>query len=166
MITPTNESTSMTPESKSPVFIGILVVLAIIGVISYVSYRNSVSDGTVVEPGAATTTNTGALPAPAVFTTFRDGSYSAKGRYAYHAGTEEITINVTLKDGIITDTQFQGTPSVPMSQKYMDAFSANYKSMVIGKEIKDLKLGKVSTSSLTPIGFNNALEQIKAQAGS
>lgn len=162
MAVPESQGAGMSPQSKSPVFIGVLIVVILIGVVSYAAYRNSVNDGTSVEPGTNTTTTVPTTPA--VLTTFKDGTYTAKGTYMVHAGPEEVTITVTLKDGVITDTQFQGTPNLPMSQRYMDAFSANYKPMVIGKDIKDLRLGKVSTSSLTPMGFNNALEQIKAQA--
>jgi hypothetical protein len=36
--------------------------------------------------------------------------------------------------------------------------------MVVGKNIDEVNLGKVSGSSLTPIGFNNAIEDIRSQA--
>jgi hypothetical protein len=44
-------------------------------------------------------------------------------------------------------------------------FAANYKTQVIGKKIEGLELSKISGSSLTPKGFNDALEKIRSQAG-
>lgn len=99
------------------------------------------------------------------FSSYKDGTFTAKGAYDTHAGPEEVTITVTLKDGVITDTQFQGVPSLKMSQRFMDMFSNNYKTLVVGKKIDEVNLGKVSGSSLTPIGFNNALQKIKQEAG-
>lgn len=96
--------------------------------------------------------------------TYKDGTYSADGQYEVHKGSEHIKITVTLKDNVITDSQFEATPAFPMSQRFMDMFSSNYKAAVIGKNINEVHLGKISGSSLTPNGFNNALEKIKAQA--
>jgi uncharacterized protein with FMN-binding domain len=95
---------------------------------------------------------------------YKDGSYNATGSYMVHAGAEQVQIGLTIKDGIVTDTTFQGTPKFPMSQRYMDMFNQNYKTMVVGKKLSEIKLGKVSGSSLTPIGFNDAVEKIKQQA--
>jgi uncharacterized protein with FMN-binding domain len=97
---------------------------------------------------------------------YKDGTYTATGDYMTHVGSEEVTIGVTLKNNVITDTTFSGTPKFMMSQRFMDMFSANYKTLVVGKNIDDIHLGKISGSSLTPNGFNAALEKIKAQASS
>jgi uncharacterized protein with FMN-binding domain len=99
------------------------------------------------------------------FTSYKDGSYTAEGTYQSPADLEHVTVTVTLKDGVITDTVFAGTSPVGKSQRYMDTFSSDYKPLVVGKKLSDVQLTKVSGSSLTPIGFNNALEKIKQQAG-
>ena len=95
---------------------------------------------------------------------YKDGTYVAMGTYQVHAGPEEIEIAVTLKDGLITSTSFKGTPKLPMSKRFMDMFDQNYKPMVVGKKISEIQLTKVSGSSLTPQGFNNAIEKIKQRA--
>lgn len=51
-----------------------------------------------------------------------------------------------------------------MSARFQDLFAQNYKPLVIGKNIDEVQLGKVSGSSLTPMGFNDALAKIKTQA--
>jgi len=50
------------------------------------------------------------------------------------------------------------------SQHYQSRFLSGYKQYVVGKNISSVNLTNVSGSSLTPIGFDNALTQIKAQA--
>jgi uncharacterized protein with FMN-binding domain len=95
---------------------------------------------------------------------YKDGTYTADGNYTYHSGSEKITISITLKNDVITDTTFAGKPSVPPSGKFMDMFAGGYKQLVIGKNIDEVHLDKVSGSSRTPIGFNDALEKIKSEA--
>ena len=50
--------------------------------------------------------------------------------------------------------------------EYQDDFVGGYKSQVVGKSIAEIQLGKVSGSSLTSRGFNEALDQIRNQAKS
>ncbi len=106
------------------------------------------------------------VPAPATDgkTSYKDGTYTAEGDYGTHVGPESVTVTLTLKKGVVVDSQFQGTPRVMMSGRYMDMFAANYKPLVVGKDIASLQLDKVSGASLTPMGFNDAVSKIKAQA--
>lgn len=125
------------------------------------------------EPVTPVTTPPPSEPAPPVDTgttptttsaNYKNGTFTADGSYMTHVGPESVTITVTLKDNVITDTTFNATPNAPMSARFQDMFAQNYKPLVIGKNINDVQLGKVSGSSLTPIGFNDALAKIKAQA--
>ena len=158
-------SSSQASNGKNHLALGVIAVLAaasVIGGISYVRKPAPVEQVTNTESTSGSTNNGRGAPP---FRAYKDGTFTAPGKYDTHAGPEEITITITLKDGIITDTQFQGTPVAKMSQRFMDAFSNNYKTLVIGKKIDEVHLDKVSGSSLTPIGFNNALEKIKQEAG-
>jgi uncharacterized protein with FMN-binding domain len=95
---------------------------------------------------------------------YKDGTYEAVGSYSYHSGTEEVGVNVTLANGIIEDVEVEQMAKAPVSKTMQADFAANYKTEVVGKNIDDVNLGKVSGSSLTPKGFNDALEQIKTEA--
>jgi uncharacterized protein with FMN-binding domain len=97
---------------------------------------------------------------------YKDGTYNAEGSYMTHAGSEKIGVTITIKDGKVTDVSVKQLAVRPMSKTMQADFAANYKVMVVGKDINTLKLGKVSGSSLTPMGFNAALETIKTQAKS
>lgn len=95
---------------------------------------------------------------------YKDGTYEATGTYSYHSGTESIKVSVTLQDGKVEEVTVTTLAKAPTSKAMQADFAANFEPMVVGKNIDELKLGKVSGSSLTPIGFNAAIEDIKSQA--
>ena len=97
---------------------------------------------------------------------YKDGAYTATGSYDSPGGTEKITISVTLKDGTVTDTSAKGGAVDAEGEEYQSQFIAAYKDQVIGKNINNISLSRVSGSSLTSQGFNNALSQIKQEAAS
>lgn len=105
-----------------------------------------------------------ATPLVAIISTYKDGTYSADGSYNSPGGPDSISVTLTLKNDVVTDVSVAPNPGDRTSARYQDMFVSGYKQYVIGKDITSLNLGKVSGSSLTPIGFNNALAQIKAQA--
>lgn len=96
--------------------------------------------------------------------TYKDGKYSAVGSYTSPGGQEKITIDITVKDGVVTDTSATSGAIDPQGEQYQSQFISGYKSEVIGKKLSTLSLTRVSGSSLTPKGFNDALEQIRTQA--
>lgn len=143
-------------SNKTFLYIGVIVVVVIIiatGLI-FVNKPSQTSNTTPV------TSNT----APA--TKYKDGTYSAEGNYQVHVGPKHIKVTVTLKDNIITEADVVNEGDDPMTVKMQDLFISGYKPEVIGKNINEVQLSKVSGSSLTPIGFNNALRLIEEQAKS
>ena len=97
---------------------------------------------------------------------YKNGTYNEVGNYVSPGGPREVKVRVTLQNGVIADTEFEGLATDPTSQRFQGEFAENYESMVVGKSIDEVELSKVAGSSLTPIGFNDALEKIKAQARS
>ncbi|MCX8008754.1 MAG: hypothetical protein N3A54_03545 [Patescibacteria group bacterium] len=97
---------------------------------------------------------------------YKDGTYTATSSYMSPAGSKEIEVTVTIQNNVVTDTSFRGINPDPVSRRYQNEFSQNYKAFVVGKNIDEIVLGKVSGSSLTPKGFNDALEKIKNEAKS
>jgi hypothetical protein len=96
---------------------------------------------------------------------FKQGTYNATGNYQSPGGGQQIKVSITLNsDGTITDSSAQGDNHADDSRIYQARFIEGYKDQVVGKKISDIKLSQVSGSSLTSIGFNNALETIKNQA--
>jgi hypothetical protein len=95
---------------------------------------------------------------------YKNGSYSATGSYESPGGTEKITIRVSLQSGVITDTSATSGAIDGEGQEYQNDFIRGYKQQVVGKSIDSLSLSRVSGSSLTSQGFNDAISQIKQQA--
>lgn len=99
-----------------------------------------------------------------VVSEYRGGSYTATGNYVSPGGPEEVEIAVTLRNDVIENVDFIRGAETPTSIFFQDKFKLGYKDLVLGKNINEVKLDKVSGSSLTGKGFNEALEKIKSQA--
>ena len=97
---------------------------------------------------------------------YKDRTYTEIGNYVSPGGPREVNVSITLQSGVITDAEFEGLATDPTSMRFQKEFAENYESMVVGKNIDEVELTKIAGSSLTPIGFTDALEKIKAQARS
>jgi len=144
---------------------------------------------TIVTPPVQTTTNN--PPAPQAMTTqvvdqmtqqnsqatttptatptsttsaYKDGTYTATGNYISPGGAEHIDVSLTLKGGVVTASTVTKGAERPISVNMQTMFVNNYKEQVEGKNIDEINLTKVSGSSLTPKGFDDALAKIKAEA--
>ncbi len=104
------------------------------------------------------------VPKQTAAAVYKNGTYTATGSYGSPGGQDQITVTVTLANDIITDVSAVSGAGDRTSQRYQNYFLSGYKQYVVGQNIASVHLTVVSGSSLTPIGFNNALTQIKAQA--
>jgi uncharacterized protein with FMN-binding domain len=95
---------------------------------------------------------------------YKDGTYSATGNYDSPGGPEQIEVSLTLKNGQVTESTYKGDATLGKSQKYQETFGQGYQTLVVGKSIDQLSLDVVNGASLTPKGFMDAVEKIKAQA--
>jgi len=98
------------------------------------------------------------------FSEYKNGVYSTNGNYISPGGAEEIGVTLTLKNGIIVDSKVEVRAERDISVTMQNDFAQNYKQFVLGKEINEINLTKVSGSSLTPNGFNDAVEKIRVKA--
>jgi len=95
---------------------------------------------------------------------YTNGTYTATGSYMSPGGEDQISVTLTLANDIITSISVTPAAGDRTSQRYQNAFISGYKQYVIGQNIANVNLTRVSGSSLTPIGFNDAISQIEAQA--
>lgn len=115
-------------------------------------------------PSNTTTTSSPNNTTPSTSgTAYKNGSFSANGSYRTPGGTETISVSVTLKDDVITSVSVTGNGRGD-SAEYQSMFKSGVSSLTIGKDIDDVKLSRVSGSSLTSTGFNSALDTIKTEA--
>jgi hypothetical protein len=97
-------------------------------------------------------------------TTYTDGTYSATGSYASPAGDEEVSVSLVIQNDTVLSSTFTATSDSGKSREYQKRFADGYISQVVGKKLSDIHVGKVSGSSLTGKGFNDAVAQIQTQA--
>jgi len=97
---------------------------------------------------------------------YKNGTYVVEGPYTSPAGPESINVTVTLKDDVVTGAEVKPEATHKISVKMQGEFIAGFKAQVIGKKLDDINVTKVSGSSLTPIGFNAAIAEIKTEAKS
>lgn len=153
--------------SKAPMLaivgIIIVVVVAVAGYQMMNKGTNQSSNTTAVT--GQPTQEAAQQPTSAQKSAYKDGSYTAVGAYTSPGGTEELGVTLTLANGVVTDSKVEVKATRPISKTRQEDFAAHYKDMVVGKNIADLELGKVSGSSLSPKGFNDAVTKIKQEAG-
>lgn len=115
-----------------------------------------------VKEGGADAGN--AMMKPDENTKYTDGTYTASGEYTSPAGAEQVTVTLTVKDNVVTEVSSTESAENPKSQYFQKQFAEGVASAVVGKPIGSIALTVVNGSSLTPKGFMDALEKIKAEA--
>lgn len=109
-------------------------------------------------------TPTSTLPVETPTARYKDGEYTAVGNYVSPGGPEAITVTLTLKNDVVTAATVKNNPQNPTTQQFQGKFLSGYNALVVGKSLDAVALSKVSGSSLTPKGWNDAVTKIKAQA--
>lgn len=149
-------------EQQKLRIIGVIAIgLIAIGGTATAVVLNKQTDTT---PSSTTTTSSPNNTTPSTSgTAYKNGSFSANGNYRTPGGTETISVSVTLKDDVITSVSVTGNGRGD-SAEYQSMFKSGVSSLTVGKDIDDVKLSRVSGSSLTSTGFNSALDTIKTEA--
>lgn len=144
-----------------PVAIAAVVILGVAGVFAYQNMQNPPSSNQAPE---AMISQAPESTTDAMELSYKDGTYDVVGTYVSPGGSREVNVTVTIKDGVVTDSTFEGLATDATSKRFQGEFAEGYKTQVVGKNIDKVSLTKVSGSSLTPKGFNDALEKVKAEA--
>ena len=98
-------------------------------------------------------------------TVYADGSYASSGSYQTPAGAESISVTLVVKDDKVSSLSVAANSSNSTGKTFQGKFIAGINSLVVGKNIGELgSFSQVNGSSLTPNGFNKALNSIKSQA--
>jgi uncharacterized protein with FMN-binding domain len=117
------------------------------------------SDSTEAPSTDSPSTDAGATGA------YTDGTYEASGDYTDGGGqTETVDVSITLAGDVITAVEVTGDAKSPTSERYQSEFIDGIADVVVGKSIDEISVDKVAGSSLTSGGFNEAVEEIKADA--
>jgi uncharacterized protein with FMN-binding domain len=95
---------------------------------------------------------------------YADGTYTADGSYQAPSGTESITVELTLADDTVTDITVTPHASDPTAKGMQANFASGIADQVVGQDIDQLNVTRVSGSSLTSGGFKIAIAAIKEDA--
>jgi uncharacterized protein with FMN-binding domain len=147
-------------------FLSFLAVVAAVAGGAWYSTKGTVTVVAPVVPAqpAATSTVSSAPADKPKALAYKNGTYTAVGRYDSPAGVESISITLTIKDDVITAASGINQAGDGRSSQYQDMFLSGFVSSVVGKTVDSVRLTKISRSSLTPAGFNDALSKIKVEA--
>jgi hypothetical protein len=164
-----NTQTEKKSQTGSILAIVGIIVIVVAGIIGYQSmHKPQSADATNVaaQPTTAQTVQATTEPTVSQKSAYKDGKYSAVGDYVSPGGAEQLGVTLTIANGIVTDSDVTVKATRPESKERQTDFAEHYKTEVVGKSLADLQLGKVSGSSLSPKGFNDAVDKIKAEAKS
>lgn len=143
----------MTHLRTSKIALATFAGLSLVGTLAGCSGTASATSG---GSGGATTTSSNV--------NYKDGSYTEPGTYVSPGGEEQISVTLTLAKNIITKMKVITVKADPTATGYEQLFEGGISAATVGKNINTLNIGVVAGSSLTSMGFNNALAKIKADA--
>ncbi|SMH33677.1 FMN-binding domain-containing protein [Rathayibacter oskolensis] len=125
------------------------------------SGTTATSEATTESTAAATDDSAAAASSDSAYA---DGTYDAQGSYTSPGGSETVGVSLTLEGGVVTAVTVTPESENPTGEQYQERFAGGIAGEVVGKSIDEIDVSKVSGSSLTSTGFNDAVETIKADA--
>lgn len=108
-------------------------------------------------------TSTGSA-ATAAGSRYKDGTYTAGGSYQTPETVEKISVSITVKSDTVTAVEVTGDPQASETKHYQSQFIGGISAQVVGKKLDEISVSRVSGSSLTSKGFNQALATIRTEA--
>lgn len=128
------------------------------------SSQTTSSSKTSIDAGS-NTTSSDTSNATTTTSSYKDGTYTANATYMVPRGSNGITLQVTIKDGVVTAVDTNHDYSDRESGMYINSFDQSITGKVVGKAITSLtNLSRVGGASLTTYGFDEAIQTVVAQA--
>jgi uncharacterized protein with FMN-binding domain len=88
------------------------------------------------------------------------GNYDTEVSYRVPSGEENIKVSITIDKDVISDIKVNLSKTDKQSLEYQTGFENSYKSLVLGKNIKEVNLSRVGGASLTTNAFMEAIKSI------
>lgn len=144
------------------------VAVLVVALIAFGGYTLMNKDESVETPvvNSVETPAQNSVETPVVTATYiyKNGTYTSKGSYNSPGGPEQIDVTLVLKDDVIADVTVKSLATLDASKNWQGKFLSGVKAEVVGKKLSEVTLTKVSGSSLTPKGWNDAIAKIQVQA--
>jgi uncharacterized protein with FMN-binding domain len=152
-------TTVPTSVRKGAALAGVAGLLVLAGC-SGTADAEDTSTGGSTSTDSSTDTSTGSASSAE----YADGTYTADGSYQTPETVEEISVTLTIADGLVSEVEVTGDPQARESEQYQGQFIDGIDDEVVGKSLDEIDVSKVAGSSLTSGGFNKAVDAIKEQA--
>jgi hypothetical protein len=153
------------PVRTAAAFVGIAGALALAGCATDTSATaEAETEATSAPASTGSATSSAETDTSTGSSTYADGTYTAEGSYQTPESVETIEVTITLADDVITAVEVTGDPQARESQQYQSQFIGGISDAVVGQSIDEISVSRVAGSSLTSGGFNEAIEEIKAEA--
>lgn len=143
---------------------GVVAAVAAVGLATAACGSDDATASDTTQSSGAAASATSATGSAGGSGEYKSGTYSATGHYVSPGGPQQIGVTVTLDNATITKVDLDRSHTRGTSAEFQAKFAGGINSEVVGKNIDDLDVHKVSGSSLTSGGFNDAIAQIKSQA--
>jgi len=114
-----------------------------------------------VDTGSATASDSSSSASTG---SYKDGTYTATNDYIVPSGNESITVKLTVKNNVVTDSEITNSENDRDSAEFQESFADEYKSEVVGKNVGSVQLSFVAGASDTTDAFNQAVQDIANQA--
>jgi uncharacterized protein with FMN-binding domain len=123
------------------------------------------SDDASDSPSSSSTSSTSSDDASdASSSTYKDGDYEEEESYANPGGESKVKVELKLASNKISEVTVTPMAENATSKQFQQKFASGISDEVVGKSLDELNVSKVAGSSLTSIGFNAAIGDIKADA--
>lgn len=144
--------TTIAPRLLALGFAGIGLTAALAGCSTAPTDGSSGGSDNGVDPSADSTAD------------YADGTYTATGDYISPAGPSQVTVEITLTDDEVTAVTVTPLSTNATAKGFQTQFANGIADVIVGRDVDTLEVSRVGGSSLTSGGFNDAIEQIKAEA--
>lgn len=96
---------------------------------------------------------------------YDDGTYTATGDYTNPGGLATIDVELTIEGNEVTAVTVTPTAAGGNSLQFQTQFAGGVADEVVGRPLDEVEVDTIAGSSLTGVGFNDAVAQIKDEAG-
>ena len=156
-------------EQSKTKLVGVIAIALLVvggtGAAVILNKQDESPNGTETSSTVESTPSTTTPSSNSTSDTYTDGDYTASGSYRTPGGIESVDVSLTLAGNAITDVEVAGSGSGD-SARYQSMFREKIADIVVGKNIDEIDVSRVSGSSLTSTGFNEAIETIRQEAAS
>ena len=105
-----------------------------------------------------------ATEAPVTDHSYTDGTFRAVGYYVSPGGPQAINVSVKLEDDVLTWVMVTPRAYLGEPGQFQNKFARAVPDEVVGTDIDTISVSRVAGASLTSDAFNQALDEIKADA--